>query len=63
VKKDHAPEQAYPGVAYTHDLVMVYSEVGPAMNAAISVGPYGPGGTITSSLKREPKYFLVNGMA
>jgi hypothetical protein len=63
VKKDHAPGQAYPGVAYTRDLIMLYSEVDPAMNAAISGGTYGPGGTITSSLKREPKYFLINGMA
>jgi hypothetical protein len=26
-------------------------------------GTYGPGGTITSSLHREPRYFLINGMA
>ena len=63
VKKDHAPGQAYSGVAYTHDFVMVYSEVDPAMHAAISGGTYGPGETISSSLQREPKYFLINGMA
>ena len=41
---------------------MVYSEVDPAINAAIDAGTYGPGGTITSSLHRDPKYFLINGM-
>jgi FtsP/CotA-like multicopper oxidase with cupredoxin domain len=60
---DVAPGEAYTGVDYTHELVMVYSEVDPAMNAAIDGGTYGPGGTITSSLHREPRYFLINGMA
>lgn len=60
---DVAPGQAYSGVAYTEELVMVYSEIDPAMHAAISGGTYGPGGTVTSSLHREPKYFLINGMA
>ena len=63
VKKDHAPGQAYPGVAYSRDLFMVYSEVDPVMHAAISGGTYGPGATVTSSLQREPRYFLINGMA
>ncbi len=63
VKKDNAQGEAYPGVSYTKEIIMVYSEVDPMMHAAISGGTYGPGNFISSSLKREPKYFLINGMA
>ncbi len=60
---DAATGQAYAGVAYTRDVVLLYSEVDPAIHAAVALGTYGPGGTITSSVNREPRYFLINGMA
>jgi hypothetical protein len=61
-KIDVAAGEAYPGVLYDKEVVLIYSEVDPLINAAIDAGTYGPGGTITSSLHRDPKYFLINGM-
>ena len=63
VKKDAAAGEAYPGVLYDKEIVILYSEVDPVMAAAINAGTYGPGGTITSSLHRDPKFFLINGKA
>ena len=69
VKKDVAVGEAYPGVVYDKEIIMVYSEVDPAMQTAINAGTYGfhpdpvPAGWITSSLHRDPKYFLINGLA
>jgi len=65
LKVDVTAGQAYPGVFYNKDLVLVYSEIDPAINAAIDAGTYGAvaGATITSSVNRAPKYFLINGMA
>jgi FtsP/CotA-like multicopper oxidase with cupredoxin domain len=60
---DAAPGSAYTGVPYTREVVLLYSEVDPAINAAIAGGTYGPGGTITSSVNRKGKYFLINGKA
>ena len=60
---DAAPGVAYTGVPYTREVVLLYSEVDPAINAAIAAGTYGPGGTITSSVNRKGKYFLINGKA
>ena len=79
VKKDAAPGVAYadnpdiPGdqsVPYDKEFILIYSEVDPVMQAAISAGTYGytavdplPAGWVTSSLHRDPKYFLINGKA
>ncbi len=62
VKIDVALGEAYPGVLYDKEVVLIYSEVDPLIHAAIDAGDYGPTGTITSSLQRDPKYFLINGM-
>jgi FtsP/CotA-like multicopper oxidase with cupredoxin domain len=69
VKKDLAAGEAYAGVTYDKEIIMVYSEVDPLMQAAINDGTYGPtpdpvpAGWITSSIRREPTYFLINGVA
>jgi FtsP/CotA-like multicopper oxidase with cupredoxin domain len=78
VKMDAAPGVAYadnpdiPGdqsVRYDKELILVYSEMDPVMQTAIDAGTYGyhadpvPAGWITSSLHRDPKYFLINGKA
>ena len=60
---DTAPGMAYAGVSYTNDLVLVYSEMDPSLNVAIHTGAYGPGAAVPSSIHRDPKYFLINGMA
>jgi FtsP/CotA-like multicopper oxidase with cupredoxin domain len=63
VTKDHAAGQAYPGVAYAKQVTLLYSEIDPALHAAVG-GPTPTYGTVsgpTSTLGYAPKYFLVNG--
>jgi hypothetical protein len=60
--KDYAAGQAYSGVPYTAEVVLLYSEVDPALHAAVVGGNYGPGKPVTSTMEYEPKYFLVNGV-
>jgi len=50
-------------VPYNQELILVFQEIDPAIHAAVAAGTYGPGGTITSSIYREPRYFLINGMS
>ena len=61
VLKDASPGAAYPGVPYDKEVFVVFHELDPMIHAAIAAGTYGPGGTITSSVHREAKYFLING--
>jgi VCBS repeat-containing protein len=51
---------AYAGVPYDQDLLLVYSEIDPALHAAVANGTYGTTGP-TSTLNYKPKYFLING--
>ncbi len=53
--------QVYPGVAYDKDVVLVLSEVDPALHAAVATNNYGPGKSVTSPVDYHPGYFLVNG--
>ena len=63
LKKDDAAGQAYPGVAYDNEVELYYSEIDPALHAAVASGNYGPASTIgmTSTIDYKPRYFLVNG--
>ncbi|MBC8419196.1 MAG: hypothetical protein H8E10_11425 [Desulfobacterales bacterium] len=65
VVKDASQGSAYADVFYDEELVVVFHEIDPAIHQAIAAGTYGavPGATITSSIDREPKYFLMNGMS
>jgi len=56
---DVAGDQSVP---YDQELILVFQEIDPEIHAAVAAGTYGPGGTITSSVYREPRYFLINGM-
>ena len=58
--KDAAAGEAYSGVPYDQDVSLFYSEIDPAMHAAIAGGTYGTTGP-TSTIDYAPKYFLVNG--
>ena len=55
--------EAYSGVTYTNEALLLYSEIDPALNAAVTTpGGYGPTGTLmTSTLQYKPRYFLING--
>ncbi|MBW2621875.1 MAG: hypothetical protein JRD68_03125, partial [Deltaproteobacteria bacterium] len=54
--------QAYDGsTTYDKEVVLLYSEVDPALHSAVATGNYGPGLAMTSTIDYHPKYFLVTG--
>jgi hypothetical protein len=61
--QDAAAGQAYPGVAYASQALLVLSEIDAALHAAVAAGQYGPGLARTSTVDYKPAYFLVNGEA
>lgn len=58
---DAAPGEAYPSQAYDRDVVLLYSEIDPALHAAVADGTYGTA-AYPSTIHYEPKYFLINGL-
>lgn len=63
-----AAGEAYPGISYDNDIVMLYSEIDPAMHDAIAgtaddltAATYGPNGAVTSTIGYKARYYLVNG--
>jgi hypothetical protein len=48
-------------ITYNHQVTLLYSEIDPALHAAVANGTYGPTGLVTSTLEYRPKYFLING--
>ncbi len=61
VRKDLSDNVAYVGVPYDEQVVIFYSEVDPALHAAIADGTYGTPPAPTSTIDYQPRYFLVNG--
>jgi len=61
MKKDSAAGQAYPGVSYNRDLVLLFSEVDSALHQAVATDNYGPGKGVTSTINYRANYFLING--
>jgi FtsP/CotA-like multicopper oxidase with cupredoxin domain len=59
VRKDFAVGQVYPGVAYSNEVTLLYSEIDPVMHATIAGGSYDP--AVNSTLNYQPSYFLING--
>lgn len=56
--------EAYPGIPYTKEVPLLFSEIDPALNQAVSAGIYGDkAGAYPTALKigYKPKYFLING--
>ena len=67
VYQDTAAGEAYPGVTYDEQIIMVYHEIDPVIHQAVSEDRYGanaggPPPHVTSSVFREPTYYLINGM-
>ncbi|MBI2399476.1 MAG: tandem-95 repeat protein [Deltaproteobacteria bacterium] len=62
VKKDASAGQAYSrgDTAYQNEVLLFYSEVDPALHAAVAGGTYGSA-AYPGTIKYDPKYFLVNG--
>lgn len=57
-----AYNQGATNVVYNNQATLVYSEVDPALHAAVAAGTYGTSGP-QSTLEYRPKYFLINGKA
>lgn len=55
------PAQAYAGVPYSNEVTMLFSEIDPALHAAVASGAYGTATGPTSTFEYHPKYFLING--
>jgi len=72
---DAAAGQAYPGVNYDNEVMVLYSEIDPDLHDAIAgaavdnpattidetVPTYGTANGPTSTINYKPRYFLVNG--
>ncbi|MBI3776571.1 MAG: tandem-95 repeat protein [Gammaproteobacteria bacterium] len=60
VVHDAAIGSAYAGIAYDTAVTLLYSEIDPALHAAVAGGTYG---TVAypSTINYAPKYFLING--
>jgi hypothetical protein len=63
MKNDFAAGQAYTGVNYTKDVILLFSEIDPVLHNAIATGTYGTPPAPTSMINYLPKYFLLNGEA
>jgi FtsP/CotA-like multicopper oxidase with cupredoxin domain len=59
---DGIPAEAYTGITYDDEAVIIYSEIDPALHAAVAGGTYGTP-AYPSTIDYQPKYFLVNGVA
>jgi len=56
------PAQAYPGIIYNEEVLIIYSEIDPALHNAVAGAIYGTP-AYPSTINYHPKYFLVNGVA
>ncbi len=61
VTQDASTGEAYAGLAYQHEVTLLYSEVDPVLHAAVATDNYGPGKSVSSTIDYLPRYFLVNG--
>ena len=61
--KDESAGNAYAGVAYAHETVLLYSEIDQALHAAVSAGTYGTDAGPTSTIDYRPSLFLINGQS
>jgi FtsP/CotA-like multicopper oxidase with cupredoxin domain len=66
---------AYPGIPFTNQIVLLFSDVDPVLNDAVANGNYNnvfinippsipnpvAGAPVTSTIDRQPEYFLING--
>jgi len=60
VKIDSAAGEAYPGVSYDNEVLLIYSELDPVLNAAVADGTFGTA-AYPSTMNYSPAYFLING--
>jgi hypothetical protein len=53
--------EAYPGIPYDNEALLLYSEIDPVFHAAVASNNYGPGKAMTSTIDYAARYFLING--
>lgn len=56
-----AYSSAGTNIVYANQVTLVYSEIDPAIHAAVAAGTYGGRGGPASTLEYHPKFFLING--
>jgi len=57
-----SPAEAYAGLAYAHEALLLYSEIDLALHQAVNDGTYGVAGMgPTSTINYKPSLFLING--
>lgn len=61
LKNDAGAGEAYTGQTYANELTLLYSEIDPALHAAVRDNTYGTT-AYPSTIDYMPKYFLINGM-
>jgi FtsP/CotA-like multicopper oxidase with cupredoxin domain len=61
MENDNAIGEAYTGVNYTKDVILLFSEIDPVLHDAVATGTYGTPPAPTSMANYLPKYFLLNG--
>jgi len=61
LKKDFSAGNVYQNISYDKELILLYSEVDPALHDAVASDNYGPGKAVKSTINYQPRYFLVNG--
>jgi len=54
---------AYPGVSFEREIILLHSEVDPELHDAVAADDYGPGKSVSSTLKYFPQYFMINGVS
>ena len=59
--RNTAASEAYAGVPYDNEVTLLFSEIDPALHAAVAGGTYGTASGPTSTFDYQPKYFLING--
>ncbi|MEW8135957.1 MAG: Ig-like domain-containing protein [Candidatus Thiodiazotropha endolucinida] len=64
VTRDSVAGEVYPGVAYTSDTTLFYSDIDPDFNKSV-VAPYDPAYAayppLETAIERHPTWFLING--
>ncbi|MDD2700777.1 MAG: Ig-like domain-containing protein [Sideroxydans sp.] len=61
VTRNATASQAYAGVPFDNEVTLLFSEIDPALHAAVAGGTYGTLNGPTSTFDYQPKYFLING--
>lgn len=56
-----AYSQGATNIVYRNQITLLYSEIDPALHAAVDNGTYGSPSGPTSTLNYNPKFFLING--